>query len=42
LAGLEGTVYLAGIVATDGSARNLHVLQSLGLGLDDAAMLAAS
>ena len=42
LAGLEGTVYLAGIVATDGSARNLHVLQPLGLGLDDAAMLAAS
>jgi TonB family protein len=42
LAGLEGTVYLAGVVATDGSARNLQVIQPLGLGLDDAAVLAAS
>lgn len=42
LAGLEGTVYLAGTVATDGSARSLQVVQSLGLGLDDAALLAAS
>ena len=42
LAGLEGTVYLAGVVATDGSATNLQVIQPLGLGLDDAAVLAAS
>jgi TonB family protein len=42
LAGLEGTVYLTGIVATDGSASNLQVVQSLGLGLDDAAVSAAS
>ena len=42
LAGLEGTVYLAGVIATDGSARNLQVVQSLGLGLDDAAVSAAS
>jgi TonB family protein len=42
LAGLEGTVYLAGTVATDGSARDLGVVQSLGLGLDEAAITAAS
>jgi TonB family protein len=42
LAGLEGTVYLVGTVAADGSATNFHVTQSLGLGLDDAAIQAAS
>jgi len=41
IAGLEGTVYLTGTVAADGSATNLHVTQSLGLGLDDAAIQAA-
>jgi TonB family protein len=42
LARLEGTVYLAGTIATDGSARDLHLVQPLGLGLDDAAIAAAS
>jgi TonB family protein len=42
LARLEGTVYLAGTVAADGSARDLRIVQSLGLGLDDAAEAAAS
>ena len=40
-AGLEGTVFLVGTVAADGSATNFHVVQSLGLGLDDAAIQAA-
>jgi TonB family protein len=42
LARLEGTVYLAGTVAADGSARDLHIVQPLGLGLDDAAITAVS
>jgi TonB family protein len=42
LAELEGTVYLAGTIAADGSATDLHAVQPLGLGLDDAAMAAAS
>jgi TonB family protein len=42
VAGLEGTVYLVGTVAADGLATNFHVTQPLGLGLDEAAMQAAS
>ena len=42
LAGLEGTVFLVGTVAADGSATNFHVTQPLGLGLDDAAIQAAT
>ena len=42
VAGLEGTVYLAGTVTADGSARDLHVVQPLGLGLEAAAIAAAS
>jgi TonB family protein len=42
VAGLEGTVYLNATVAADGSVSNFHVLQPLGLGLDEAAIEAAS
>jgi TonB family protein len=42
VAGLEGTVFLVGTVAADGSATNFHVVQPLGLGLDDAAVQAAT
>ena len=41
VAGLEGTVYLAGTVTTDGSVRDLHLVQPLGLGLEEAAIAAA-
>ena len=41
VAGLEGTVFLVGSVAADGSATDFHVVQPLGLGLDDAAIQAA-
>jgi TonB family protein len=42
VAGLEGTVFLAGTVPADGSATSFHVVQPLGLGLDDAAIQAAT
>jgi TonB family protein len=42
VAGLEGTVFLVGTVTADGSATNFHVVQPLGLGLDDAAVEAAT
>ncbi len=41
VAGLEGTVFLVGTVAADGSATIFHVVQPLGLGLDDAVIQAA-
>jgi TonB family protein len=41
VAGLEGTVYLAGTVTADGSVRDLHVVRPLGLGLEEAAIAAA-
>jgi outer membrane biosynthesis protein TonB len=41
VAGLEGTVFLVGSVASDASATNFQVVQPLGLGLDDAAIQAA-
>jgi TonB family protein len=41
IAGLEGTVFLVGTVAANGSATNFQVVQPLGLGLDDAALQAA-
>jgi TonB family protein len=42
LAGLEGMVILHGVVAEDGSARDLKVSQSLGLGLDEKAIEAVN
>jgi TonB family protein len=42
IAGLEGTVFLVGTVAANGSATNFQVVQPLGLGLDDAALQAAT
>jgi TonB family protein len=42
LAGLEGTVFLSGVIAEDGSARDLKVTRPLGLGLDEKAVKAAS
>jgi TonB family protein len=42
IAGLEGTVYLAGTVTADRSVRGLRVVQALGLGLEEAAIRAAS
>jgi TonB family protein len=42
VAGLEGTVFLVGTVAANGSATNFRVVQALGLGLDDAAIQAAT
>ena len=41
-AGLEGTVYLSGVVGEDGFARDLHVTRSLGLGLDERAIEAVN
>ena len=41
-AGLEGTVFLVGTVAADGSATAFHAVQPLGLGLDDAAIQAVA
>jgi TonB family protein len=38
LAGLEGTVLIAGVVTQDGSTRNLRVARALGLGLDEKAI----
>lgn len=40
-AGLEGMVYVEGMIL-DGSLRDLHVTQSLGLGLDEKAIAAVS
>ena len=37
-AGLEGTVLLAGVIDADGSAQNLRIVNSLGLGLDEKAI----
>lgn len=42
IAKLEGTVQLTGIIGTDGVAHDLQVLQSLSLGLDQAAIRAVS
>jgi TonB family protein len=42
LAGLEGTVYLSGVIAEDGSPRDLKVIRPLGLGLDEKAVEAAT
>ena len=41
VAGLEGTVYLAGTVRADGSVSDLRVVQPLGLGQEEAAIAAA-
>ena len=41
LAELEGTVTVAVAVASDGSLQDLNVVDSLGLGLDEAALVAA-
>ncbi len=41
IAGLEGTVRLSAVIAADGTARNVEVLQPLGLGLDEKAIEAA-
>jgi TonB family protein len=38
LAGLEGTVLISGVVAKDGSTRDLRVARPLGLGLDEKAL----
>ncbi|MBZ5608232.1 MAG: energy transducer TonB [Acidobacteriia bacterium] len=37
-AGLEGTVFVSGVIAEDGSPRDLRVTASLGLGLDEKAL----
>ena len=37
-AGLSGTVMLWIVVDTEGHARNIHVLKSLGMGLDEKAI----
>ena len=41
LAGLEGAVRIRGAIADDGTPRNLQVVESLGLGLDEKAVDAA-
>jgi len=41
IAGLEGTVRLTAVIAQDGKARNVEILQPLGLGLDEKAVEAA-
>jgi TonB family protein len=41
VARIEGTIYLAGTVTAHGSVRDLHVVQPLGLGLEEAAIAAA-
>ena len=41
VAELEGTVFLVGTIVADGSATYFHVVQPLGLGLNDAAIQAA-
>jgi TonB family protein len=38
IAGLEGTVWVSAIIGEDGTARDVHVTRSLGLGLDEKAM----
>lgn len=35
---LEGTVLIVAVIATDGTARDMRVIQSLGLGLDEKAL----
>ncbi len=35
---LEGTVLIVAVIATDGTARDLHLIRSLGLGLDEKAL----
>jgi TonB family protein len=42
VAGIEGTIYLTGTVTAHGSVRDLHVVRPLGLGLEEAAIAAAS
>jgi TonB family protein len=42
LAKLQGTVTLGIVIGVDGKAHEIHVLQSLGLGLDENAIAAAS
>jgi TonB family protein len=42
LAGLEGSVWVTGTVAADGSMQNPHVDRPLGLGLDEQAIAAAA
>jgi TonB family protein len=37
-AGLEGTVLLTGVIGEDGLARDLHLAEGLGLGLDEVAL----
>ena len=41
IAGLEGTVRLTAVIAPDGTARDIEILQPLGLGLDEKAVEAA-
>lgn len=42
LAGLEGTVQITGTIAEDGTPSDLHVMQPLGLGLDQKALEAVA